>query len=166
MRYNMKIIKQDWFSFLGKANTVCLWTGNMSITPSGNVVMGAGLAKDLSTKYPRVKHNLAVIMKTEAIVIDTLPDKYGNITKIIKPRIIMAAKNIWMFPVKYGWWEKADIQLIRHSCKALNLYASMKPEIQFVLNFPGIGAGGLAYNKVYPVIKQELTGLNIIVVTR
>lgn len=162
----MKLLKQDWFSFLNKPNTICLWTGNMSLTGSGNAVMGAGLAKALSTRYPRIKSTLSSIMRTNPIVIHTLPDKYGNMTRILTPRIVMASKTIWMFPVKYGWWEKADLELIRHSCRTLNSYASSNQHLQFILNFPGIGAGGLKYSQVFPVIQEELTSDNITVVIK
>ncbi|NCC41235.1 MAG: hypothetical protein EOM21_17740 [Gammaproteobacteria bacterium] len=158
----MRILKKDWFSYYGKPDFFCLWTGNLSVTSNGYAVMGRGLAKQVSLKFPSSKKELGELMGSH--IVRTAKDKNGHMVYIANSDIYAISPFLGMFPVKYGWWEKADIDLIAASSKELNRIAMDRPFMTFVVNFPGIGAGGLEDKEVRPIIKKHMTAPNIIVV--
>ena len=165
----MKIQKMKWSSFIGTPKVVLLFTGNMSSSPQGNAVMGAGLAKELAKYAPELKATFSEELLKLPIVEKRMKEM-GNGTllpfNIHKPSFIncgsIALKGsglfspVYMLPVKRAFWDKAEIDLIRRSLVTLGKKAADNPEITYVCNFPGIGAGGLKYMDVLEVAKKAL----------
>ena len=165
----MQIIKKNWWDFYTEQNHVLLWTGNTTTTSRGLAVMGRGLAKELSDKYPGIKRLASEIISKQP-QIRTAVDPYGNRVLIHKPRVVIVAEImhgsiIGMFPVKYGWWEDASLDIIRQSAIELRDLAQRYSHYTFVCNFPGIGAGRLPYDSVLKVLIEVLEESNNIIFT-
>lgn len=172
---HMKFLKSDLMEVLKqliqeeKTAWTLLWTSNSTITSGGRSVMGRGLAKKLATTYP-------VLKDKEARALTKLPreedkiDIFNKTVKIFKPQLHLVHKgnrgNIAAFPVKRGYWEKADIEIIEFNAILLSKIAKKNPHHTYHINYPGIGAGKLAIEEVYPILKKWWTGIdNIIVYT-
>lgn len=66
---------------------------------------------------------------------------------------LMVKPNLGVFQVKSSPHKKAYLEMIDSSTGDLYEHAQANPSIAFRLNYPGIGAGGLAERDVYPLIK-------------
>ena len=176
----MKIMEKDWFSFLPLVEVkIMLWTGNTSVKGNGEAILGRGLAKQIKEKWGVVPKRTGATLETLEFL-GSFPVKMpgkpaGAPQRVYKPAVIRvgsigkeghpARKELYMFPVKLGWWQKADLELIKamatqlkELCKATDGYV--------VMNFPAIGNGGLDYNVVLSALKPILGGVkNLILVT-
>lgn len=119
---------------------VYLFTGNPIRRKDGAIVMGRGAAKQCRDLFPGVD-------KT-----------YGDIIKQEPHRNIMWAdvgprQRLGWFKVKDHWGEPADLGLIKNSVASLHMVASLYDGLEFHMNFPGIGNGGLAEEDVLPVLQ-------------
>lgn len=69
----------------------------------GTAVMGRGLAKQCANRYPNMQAHLGSLLR-----------KYGNhVFSFPEPL------RLFTYPVKYNWWEKADLGLIEDSAAEL-----------------------------------------------
>ena len=122
-------------------DVLCLTT-NGFVKSNGECVMGAGIAKTAKTKFPKVPHILGTYIK-----------KYGN-------RCFKIAKvndtHLVSFVVKHVWWDKADMDLIRKSCKEITEMADKFGWEKILLPRPGCGNGKLKWNDVKPVLSDLL----------
>ena len=123
-----------------------VWTSNLTLTASGNAVMGAGLAKQLIDRYKGLKSLESKYLKNRDIK-DKRKDKYTNEVSIVNtglhPVYTKGRHGIMAFPVKEGYWEAAKLEIIERSAKQLAAVAKKFPKMNYLLNFPGIGAGKL-----------------------
>jgi hypothetical protein len=158
----------DFFKFLGKKGYICFWTGNMTLTQNGFPVMGAGLAKQIAEQVPGVKFQLGQELKKLESLGQSI-DKYGNPCIIKKPSVIFINEHFGMIPVKYGWWENANLDLIRYSLQRIRNIAENCPDKTIVFNYPGIGAGHLKEEDVrellFELLEDTMTK-NIIIVKK
>lgn len=163
----INIVKRDFFKYLGKPNTICFWTGNLTVTSRGRAVMGAGLAKELVSRYDSIKVDTGRIL-SQYTTSKVVKDKFNNSVSIQEHLgcVPVYPGLLSMFPVKYGYWEKADLEVIKKSAESLRRVAESRPTKHIVVNFPGIGAGGLKYTDVYKVIEHILDVYNITVLIK
>ena len=85
----------------------------------------------------------------------TLPFVLGLLLKRNKLQVFFLQKRgILFFPVKYKWWEKADLKLIEISTRQLDSLARKHPECTFLLPRPGCGNGRLTWQEVKPIVKN------------
>lgn len=144
---------------MGEGNTV-LWTSNSTVTKKGNAVCGRGFAKQITEKYPGLK-KLESMYLTGTKTIEERVDKYGNQVMIKEPKLHQVycndnnRKEVWAFPVKTGYWEKAQLDIIEKNAKELRQLALEHMPEEFHINFPGIGAGELNYNEVLTVLRKH-----------
>lgn len=123
-----------------------LFTGNRYITAKGKLVMGRGAALQCRDTYPGVDKDLANYIKNKS---NTLQPNYFIIfTQLSKDQYLGA------FQVKNNFADKAELEIIKRSTKMLKRYAIDKPHLNFHMNFPGIGYGGLPYELILPIVQQ------------
>lgn len=121
---------------------VALITTNSFIKKDGRLVMGRGIAKQVRDTYEDIDLSFG-----ESIV---------NRNKVMKDYLIADNKKhpkIMAFQVKYHWFEKADLDLIKNSTNCLKEWAERAPDCEFFLNFPGIGNGQLSRDVVLPIVE-------------
>jgi len=63
-------------------------------------------------------------------------------------------KNIYSFPVKHKWFYKADLKLIKRSCKELVKLVDRDEYKKVVLPRVGCGNGKLEWIDVKPILKK------------
>lgn len=152
MRYiNKNIIEAFNKLRLEKKKVVLLWTSNTSLTPKGNVVMGAGLAKQMVSEFKGIKR-LASEALAKFPTESYKRDKYGNSIALKHAGVhtVYSKENaaIMAFPVKRAYWENAEIGIIKKSMRELKMVCKNKPDTVFLLNMPGVGAGRLKVKDV------------------
>jgi hypothetical protein len=114
-------------------------TTNGDIKKNGELVMGRGVALQAKQKYPELPKLLGEHVK-----------KNGNIAHYFEKY------NIISFPTKIHWRDKANLNLIRHSCYQLNALLDGINK-QAVLPRPGCNNGELNWEReVKPTISMIL----------
>ena len=138
---------------------VVMVTTNATVRRIGTLVMGRGAAKEAADRNPR-------LTGWAGRRIWELEEEYGkkpvDYGLLITPMVDRTAGSIWLFQVKWDWWNKASVGLIEKSVdefmdvldgksgRAMQLLARGKVS----LNFPGIGNGGLGREEVLPLIAR------------
>jgi len=114
-------------------------TTNSFLTSEKKLVMGAGAARDLKIKVPRIDEKFGEL-------IDTFCRHLGRYGLLFHDRY-------GAFQVKYRFNDKARTDLIRFSVAALKTAAVNNPKELFNINYPGIGSGGLKEYEVRPILE-------------
>ena len=137
----MIIVNQDILLDPKKYDAIAVTTNGI-VKRNGNLVMGAGIAKQFALKYPRLPYELGRKVKT-----------YGNIPFMIKEK----GYAILSFPTKNHYSEKSDLELIEASAKKIKLMADKFYWTKVAIPAPGVGLGGLSWTKqVQPLLDQIL----------
>jgi hypothetical protein len=151
----LQIIQGDMWTEFGTTADLFLVTTNAFVKRSGELVMGRGIAKQAAQKS---KWQLPMVfgkMIMEAGVYECA-DFYGVLVSNLdfnSPRAEVKTR-FGTYQVKYHWQDPARLSLISKSARMLEQIA---PEYnRIVLNFPGIGNGGLPREKVLPVLEERL----------
>ena len=133
-----EIYGNAWDLFESREYDILFITTNGFVKSNGNAVMGRGIAAECAWRYPTSPSLLG-----KGIL------QFGNIPLQIlvedatwKPLIIAS------FPVKYNWWEQADIELIKKSCSLVMEQLADEPNLKFLLPRPGCGNGHLSWEQV------------------
>ena len=136
---------QTWQKLLQHEECFLCITTNGTVKKNGECVMGAGIAKEAAHFFPRLPADLGKEIT-----------KHGN-------RMHYLGDNLLSFPVKHNWFENADIELIKESCKSLMEaldYLAMEYDVEectALLVRPGCGNGKLDWEtEVKPVIAPLL----------
>ena len=118
-------------------------TTNGTVKKNGEAVMGRGLALQAKQRFPGVAKRLG-----EGIQV------FGNVVTHWNEN------GLIFFPVKANWWEKADLELIKHSAECLSklfLYLDTKTyQTPIYLPHVGCGNGGLRWADVKPILEVRL----------
>jgi hypothetical protein len=121
-------------------NSDCTYTAvttNNVIKRNGDLVMGAGIAKQAVQRFPRLPRILAEHIKAN-----------GNTPCLVKDYGILS------FPTKYNWRNPSSIELIAQSAK---LAMALLPEdATCAMSRPGCGNGSLQWEQVRPVLEDIL----------
>lgn len=112
---------------------------NGFVKANGECVMGRGLAYQASKRYPALAMELGGLIK-----------KHGNHVHAI-------GTNMFSFPVKRVWWEKAVEGLITESMIELRDLADIMPNARFYLPRVGCGNGQLKWEDVKPILEIGFT---------
>jgi len=105
---------------------------NGMVKNNGDCVMGRGNALALAKLYPSAPSKLGGKILANGNIVQTI-FVVGKITFVA-------------FPVKYNWWEKADLDLIERS--KVQLLEKYGDDTLVVLMRPGCGNGGLSWDYV------------------
>jgi len=122
---------------------------NGSVNAQGECVMGKGLALEAKTKFPK----LAKMLGSWIIAND------NHVYAVV-------AYKLFSFPVKHEWNQKADIGLIRYSCRELRQHLlTLAPQVRYPVYLPrvGCGSGKLDWDIVRPVLTEELDDRFVVV---
>lgn len=142
----MKEIRGDLFSYLGRMKFRIFITTNGSIRQDGKAVMGRGNAAQAVHIF-RDKFN----QDLQDLVAKAIRNQGNKINKI--------TAQLYTFPVKYEWYDRARRRLIRHSVRELKHIIKRDKEaglnLIYVVPRPGCGNGSLQWNKdVKPLVKH------------
>jgi len=122
-----------------------LITANSFIKRTGQLVMGAGIARQARDRFPGIDTTLGQAIRETC-------GHLGEYGLLISPR--WPAARLGLFQVKYHWNTEALPELIHQSADQLTEWASAHPDCRIDLNFPGIGNGRLSSEQVFPIIEQ------------
>lgn len=117
-------------------------TTNGFVKNNGELVMGAGCALQAKKKNPYIPKIIGEDVKEN-----------GNTVLIYNN--LFEEFDLATFPVKNVFWERARLSLIRKSCRELRYLTRSKYDC-VVLPKPGCGNGKLEWEKVRPVLEEEL----------
>lgn len=135
----MKLICGDMFKASPSSDAILFVTTNAVVRFNGALVMGAGAAKTLRDSVPGIDH----VLGKEVRAVENR-GTYG----------IAWRGRFGAFQVKYHYKDRADLNLIAFSTRCLSILASAYPEREIILNYPGIGNGGLQERDVQPIIER------------
>lgn len=122
---------------------VVMVTGNSTLKLDGSVVMGRGAALQCKQRYSGIDHEFGALIKAAGQMYGVLfTSQYG--------------RTIGLFQVKNAYRDDANLMLIRYSLAALTVHqeGGLIKGKQVSMNFPGIGAGRLAREKVLPILQN------------
>jgi hypothetical protein len=123
-------------------------TTNGTINICGGCVMGRGIALQAKKKFPKLPRMIG----------DLLTDKGNRV-------FVFNHLNIFTFPVKHNWWEKADLKLIERSCQQLIEATADRRRVYLVR--PGCDNGRRDWDtEVRPIIEKMLPGKRFIIVSK
>jgi hypothetical protein len=112
----MALFKQG--DILESKDTYLCFTSNSVIKSNGELVMGAGVAKDFKNKYPN------------------LPKQFGSIIQNLSEYNLAMVGNIVAIQTKIHYKNNSDIELIKRSIKRLKEFASqLSQSFQLVHSF-------------------------------
>jgi len=131
----MKIMCGNMWTHLNSADLFCITT-NSTITSSGRLVMGAGIAKEARDRFPDIALKAGQQIRHLSI--------YG----------LIRIGKIGFFQTKLHWANPSDLFIIQVSVRKLALYANGNSHHQILLNYPGISHGRLSIDQVQPIIQQ------------
>jgi len=136
----------DMWSVWGKTD-LWLFTGNAHLDWNGALTMGAGIALEVTERWPR----LPAILGAYLVQGNQCP--YGVCVPVYVPGIDGTGK-IGVFQSKDHWKGNSSLALIGYSVIALQKYiGSFKPK-RVDMNCPGIGLGRLPREQVLPIISE------------
>lgn len=118
-------------------------TTNGFVRADGRAVMGRGVALQATQRYPTIAAKLG-----------TLITMHGNHLNLLG---YYDSIELWAFPVKHHWHDKASLDLIIRSAKELAVEMD-DPNVKgpIVLPKPGCGNGQLRWRMVKPAIESIL----------
>ena len=132
----------DFWNELGDAHVI---TTN-GVVANGRCVMGRGVALQAKNRFPGLDKLLGSLISERGNRVHALG---------LWTRADGATHNLFSFPVKKHWRDKADIELIKTSIAELIL--ECPPALQkIVMVRPGCGNGGLRWDGVKEAIKPFL----------
>lgn len=139
-----------WDCITDPFQTIPCITTNGTINIKGQCVMGRGIALEASYRYRSLPEMLAKKIKEE-----------GNRVHIFIP---FPGQYVLTFPVKYEWFQRANLDLITKSTDQLRTIALEAKDIKFYLPRPGCGNGKRDWiSEVKPIV--ECLPDNVIVVS-
>lgn len=143
----MKIEREDVWTLSDIYNNavVCITT-NGHVTSKGNGVMGRGIALQAKLRCPMLERRLGILIRQNGNIVQELYD------------------GILAFPVKHTWSQKASVDLIAKSTKALCDIANVNNDKIYLLPAPGTGNGCLKWSDIKELM--ETLPDNVIIVSK
>lgn len=158
--YNFKLISGDIFDYIGIADCICITT-NGTIKSNGELVMGAGIAKQF---YDRYNRDFNIAKKLAKLL-------YGGTPNIRRMFVIESKYNVCYravsaednngthivsFPTKNHFQEKGDLELIKKSAKRMVQFANIYDLKNIIIPSPGTGCGKLKEEDIYEELNKIL----------
>ena len=158
--YNFNIVYGDIFNYIGKADCICVTT-NGTIKSNGELVMGAGVAKQFYDKYNTthgIARKLALLLSRGNVNIKKLhviSPKNNICYRAIKAEDNYGT-NVVSFPTKNHFQDKGDLELIKRSARRMVEFANTYDLKHIVIPSPGTGCGQLKEDDVYKELNKIL----------
>ena len=145
------------------------FTINQFLKENKEPVMGAGTAKIIAEKFPKIKKELGNKLDCPApdYIHHFAIDGIDLIAFTVKPSYVKAWKDrrnivphmrdeFYTGQLVPGWAARAQVNLIMLSLNELNKFMSAHPEVNVYLPLPGCGAGELNWEQtVRPLIEDS-----------
>ena len=145
----MILEKGDMFDSWGKCD-LWLFTACSHLSWQGELTMGAGIAKEVKNKWPRLPGIMGATLQGRGYGDES---DYGVCVPIYVPGLVGRSK-IGAFQTKWHWKEPSSLALIGYSVVKLQTLCQYGGLSCVHLNFPGIGCGGLDRDHVLPIISE------------
>jgi len=113
---------------------VIVITTNGSLTRYGRAVLGRGVARQASVRFP------------------DLAGKLGRLLAEQGSHVFDLGGCVVSFPVEETAWSQPDLRIIARSAEELRQLADRSGWQQVVVPRPGCGGGGLAWKDVRPLL--------------
>lgn len=120
-------------------DAICITTNGV-VKSNGELVMGAGIAKEASDRFPQLTRYFGSLVFLD-----------GNIPHCF---ITDKEKIIFSFPTKNNYKNKSVLYLIENSCKELKFLVDYNKLKKVILPRPGCGLGGLKWDVVKPICEK------------
>lgn len=139
----MKEIHGNMFGYLGRMKFRLFITTNGFIKNDGTAVMGRGNA----AQAVRIFHEEYDL---------NLPEMLAKSLKLRGNVISALTDQLYTFPVKENWYDRASMRLIKKSVESLKkmLDEDTDKERIYILPRPGCGNGQLKWKKVKPLLED------------
>lgn len=144
----MKEIKGNIWDYHKKGHWIVITT-NGTVKANGEAVMGRGVAAQAKARFPKLPYILGDVIR-----------EVGNVLHH------WGQEGLIFFPVKYNYWEKANISLIEQSVQQLKDFFGNTVEdypTPIYLVRPGCGNGQLDWKDVKPILEKYLDDRFIVV---
>lgn len=129
-------------------DAVCCTTNNV-VKKNGELVMGAGVAKEFAHKYPWLPKNWGGrVLKHTA--------RYPGDHPTIFITLMQKKPHLVYFGTKYDWNDYSDIELIANAAQGLSMLSEVLDWTSVLLPRPGCDNGGLEWKEVEARIKPWL----------
>lgn len=146
----MKEIKGDLWAFLNKENHVICILTNSDVKANGKAVMGRGCALQATRRFPALAGELGKLLSKKGTLAND--PRFRLLRTLDKGRRLLITLGI--FPTKQNWWNKARLGIINRAALDMKRIATMFPKTTFILPRPGVGNGGLEWEKVKPLLEK------------
>lgn len=163
----MKELKADLWEVPANVRII---TTNGTIKRNGEAVMGRGCAAEAAKRYPDFPSKLGEHLRKNGnvhgvfYVITTMQGSPSEKTRVFRQAetrpLGVLVEEIWTFPVKHAWFERADFDLIERSWDDIKV--KIEPDLTYVMPRPGCGNGRLGWVSVKAIFEDAPD--NIIVV--
>ena len=160
MNYEFNIIEGNIFNYIGKVDCICITT-NGTIKTNGELVMGAGVAKQFYDKYNST-HNIAKKLATllyggepNLKKLHVVPTQQNLCYRAI-PAEQNNGTNVVSFPTKNHFMDKGDLELIKRSARRMVAFANEYNLNSILIPSPGTGCGQLNEKDVYQELNRIL----------
>lgn len=121
-------------------------TTNGVVNKDGMAIMGGGIAKQASERFPGLRKELGKLI-----------DVFGN--EVYRFQDL----KLFTFPTKSDWKEESDISLIERSCVRLLQFVNTMDIKEIYMVRPGCGKGNLKWSDVKNVLEKYFDDRFIIV---
>lgn len=133
----MKIKIGNIFDYVNELDYVGITT-NSTLNKKGELVMGAGNAKEAKCLYP------------------DLPKVFGQMIKSMGCELgyygIIHYDKFIAVQTKRNWRDKSLISDVEETLEHLKIIAEMHPELAIGIPYPAINHGGLTESDIYPLL--------------
>lgn len=156
--YNFKLEYGNIFDYVGRADCICVTT-NGTIKGNGELVMGAGVAKQFYDRYKDL--GIATILAKKLYKGTPLNKMHvvnskDNICYLAIDAKYNQGTHVLSFPTKNHFMDKGDLELIKRSAHRAVLFADMYNLKSIIIPSPGTGCGKLKEEDVYNAINEIL----------
>ncbi|HEY8531124.1 MAG TPA: hypothetical protein VIL08_02640 [Limnochorda sp.] len=133
----MKVAYGDIWQLYDQGMAVVIPT-NMCKRQNGEAVMGAGLARQATERFP------------------WLAKQYGELLHCEVPRFIFPEHRLILIPTKRDWREPSPLSLVEEGVRWLQKQELLFAAWNWEVAVPplGCGLGGLPFEKVRPILEQ------------
>jgi hypothetical protein len=147
----MIVNEELWIDPRGNGHLGCIViTANSIVKKNGELVMGAGAAKQAKDRIPGIALEAGnAVLRSSVNAPEGL---FYGFTFVRRPTIDRV--GLGLFQVKYHWDDPARLDLISSSAEYFATHAFFFPDVNFRMNFPGIGNGKLNYDDVLPLLRS------------
>ncbi len=145
----MAIVKENLWNEVDHPSLYIVTT-NAFIKKNGDLVMGAGAAKQAVDGLPTIAQECAKVIEHG--------ETYGF--RVVR-HPTSSRRGFGIFQVKKFWMDNADTKLIEISAGSLITYSINHSKVNIRMNYPGIGNGKLSKDDVAPLIQELATYVTI-----